>query len=103
MKKTKDELQNELTDAQRQHDQEQHRLQRAENRKEYFEATSRRQRNHRLITRGAAMESIFPNIKPLTEREFYEMVERISELPGIFPIIEETIARHQALEKPEAG
>ena len=103
MKKTKDELQNELTDAQRQHDQEQHRLQRAENRKEYFEATSRRQRNHRLITRGAAMESIFPAIKPLTEREFYEMVERISELSGIFPIIDDAGARHQALEKLEAG
>lgn len=103
MKKTKDELQNELTDAQRQHDQEQHRLQRAENRKEYFEAASRRQRNHRLITRGAAMESIFPDIKPLTEREFYEMAERISELPGISPIIEEAVARHQAHEKWEAG
>ena len=103
MKKTKDELQNELTDAQRQHDQEKHRLQRAENRKEYFEATSRRQRNHRLITRGAAMESVFPAIKPLTEREFYEMAERISELPGIFPIIEEAVAQHQAHEKMEAG
>ena len=103
MKKTKDELQNELTDAQRQHDQEQHRLQRAENRKEYLEATSRRQRNHRLITRGAAMENVFPDVKSLTEREFYEMVERISELPGIFPIIDDAVARHQALEKLEAG
>ena len=37
MRKMKDELQNELVDA-----QQQHRLQRAENRKEYFEATSRR-------------------------------------------------------------
>ena len=83
MKKTKDELQNELTEAQRQHDQEQHRLQRAENRKEYFEATSRRQRNHRLITRGAAMESVFPDVKPLTEREFYEMVERIPSCPAL--------------------
>ena len=103
MRKTKDELQNELIDAQRQHDQEQHRLQRAENRREYFEATTRRQRNHRLITRGAAMESVFPDIKPLTEREFYEMAERISELPGISPIIEEAVARHQAHEKLEAG
>jgi hypothetical protein len=103
MKKTKDELQNELTDAQRQHDQEQHRLQRAENRREYFETTSRRQRNHRLITRGAAMESVFPTVKPLTEREFYEMVERISELPGIFPIIEEAVTQHHTHEKLEAG
>ena len=103
MKKTKDELQNELTDARRQHDQEQHRLQRAENRKEYFEATSRRQRNHRLITRGAAMESVFPDVKPLTEREFYEMVERISELPGVMSIIAEAVTQHHAEEKMEAG
>ena len=103
MKKTIDELQNELTDAQRQQAQEQHRLQRAENRKEYFEATSRRQRNHRLITRGAALESIFPAIKPLTEREFYEMAEQLSELPGVFPILEEAISRHNAQEKLEAG
>ena len=94
MKKTKDELQNELTDAQRQHDQEQHRLQRAENRKEYLEATSRRQRNHRLITRGAAMECVFPDIKPLTEREFYEMAERISELPGIMSLIDDALTQH---------
>ena len=101
MKKTKDELQNELTDAQRQHDQEKHRLQRAENRKEYFEATSRRQRNHRLITRGAAMESVFPVITPLTEREFYEMVERISELPGIMPLIDDTLTQHIMAVPPE--
>ena len=101
MKKTKDELQNELTDAQRQNDQEQHRLQRAENRREYFEATSRRQRNHRLITRGAAMESIFPAIKPLTEREFYEMAERISELPGIMSLIDDTLTQHNMAVPPE--
>ncbi len=101
MKKTKAELQNELTDAQQQHDQEQHRLQRAENRKEYFEATSRRQRNHRLITRGAAMESIFPAIKPLTEREFYEMAERISELPGIMSLIDDALTQHNMAVPPE--
>ena len=101
MKKTKDELQNELADARRQHDQEQHRLQRAENRREYFEATSRRQRNHRLITRGAAMESVFPDIKPLTEREFYEMAERISELPGIISLIDDALTQHNMAVPPE--
>lgn len=101
MKKTKDKLQNELIDVQRQHDQEQHRLQRAENRREYFEATSRRQRNHRLITRGAAMESVFPDIKPLTEREFYEMAERISELPGIMSLIDDALTQHNMAVPPE--
>ena len=103
MKKTKEELQNELAEAQRQYSQEQHRQQRVQNRKEYFETTTRRQRNHRLITRGAAMESIFPAIKPLTEREFYEMAEQLSELPGVFPILEEAVSRHNAQEKLEAG
>ena len=103
MKKTRKELQNELTEAQRQYDQEQHRQQRLQNRKEYFEATARRQRNHRPITRGAAMESVFPEVKPLTEREFYEMMERISELPGIVPLIDETITQHNAAVPPEAG
>ena len=103
MKKTKEELQNELAEAQRQYDQEQHRQQRLQNRKEYYETTARRQRNHRLITRGAAMESVFQDVKPLTEREFYEMVERISELPGIVPLIDETITQHNAAVPPEAG
>ena len=49
------------------------------------------------------MESVFPTVKPLTEREFYEMVERISELPGIFPIIEEAVTQHHTHEKLEAG
>ena len=104
MKKTKNELQNELAEAQRQYDQEQHRLQRAENRKEYFEATSRRQRNHRLITRGAAMESIFPAIKPLTEREFYELAEQMTNIPGIPDLIRKAVVQHEADDqKPEAG
>ena len=104
MKKTKDELQNELTDAQRQHDQEQHRLQRAENRKEYLEATSRRQRNHRLITRGAAMESVFPEVKSLTEREFYELAEQMADAPVVLDLVHSAVFRHEAGEKePEAG
>jgi len=37
---------------------------------------------------------VFPDVKPLTEREFYEIVERISELPGISPIIEEAVIQH---------
>ncbi|MBR5110091.1 MAG: DUF3847 domain-containing protein [Clostridia bacterium] len=104
MKKTKEELQNELAEAERQHAQEQHRLQRTENRKEYFEITARRQRNHRLITRGAAMESVFPAIKPLTEREFYELTEQMADTPGVRDLVNHAAARHEAGEgEPEAG
>ena len=104
MKKTKEELQDELAEAQRQYDQEQHRQQRLQNRKEYFETTSRRQRNHRLITRGAAMESVFPEVRPLTEREFYELAEQMSDAPGIPDLVHRAVIQHEAGEKePEAG
>ena len=104
MKKTRDELQNELAEAQRQYDQEQHRQQRLQNRKEYFETTARRQRNHRLITRGAAMESVFPEVKPLTEREFYELAEQMADAQGIPDLVHCAVLQHEAGEKePEAG
>lgn len=104
MKKTRDELQNKLAEAQRQYDQEQHRQQRLQNRKEYFETTTRRRRNHRLITRGAAMENIFPEVKPLTEREFYELAEQMVGAPGIPDLVHRAAFRHEVGEKePEAG
>ena len=104
MKKTKEELQDELAEAQRQYDQAQHRKQRLQNRKEYFETTARRQRNHRLITRGAAMESVFPEVKPLTEQEFYELAEQMADAPGIPELVHRAAFRHVAGEKePEAG
>ncbi len=82
------------SDAQLKLEQAQHRLQRAENRKNYLADTQRKQRAHRLITRGAAMEHIFPDIIPLTEREFFELAERISELPGTPALIQEAVDRH---------
>ena len=38
------------------------------------ESGSRKQRTHRLITRGAAIESIAPQTKELTETEFYSLM-----------------------------
>ena len=104
MKKTRDELQNELAEAQRQLDQEQYRQQRLQNRKEYFETTARRRRNHHLITRGAAMESVFPEVMPLTEREFYELAEQMADVPGIPSLVQCAVIHHEAGEKEsEAG
>ena len=47
----------------------------------YVEDGERKKRNHRLITRGAAVESIAPGVKGMSEREFYALVERIFDLP----------------------
>ncbi|MFR0845488.1 MAG: DUF3847 domain-containing protein [Oscillospiraceae bacterium] len=37
----------------------------------YYEKGERRKRAHHLITRGAAIESVAPLTKVLTETEFY--------------------------------
>ena len=41
-------------------------VQRLKNRQAYLESGSRKQRTHRLITRGAAIESIAPQTKELS-------------------------------------
>ena len=49
----------------------------------YVEYGERKKRNHRLITRGAAVESIAPGVKGMGEGEFYELVEHIFDLPEV--------------------
>ena len=60
----------------------QHREQQLQNRIRYLESVERRQRNHRLITRGATVEHLWPEVKPMTEHEFYILMERILNLPA---------------------
>ena len=54
-----------------------HREQQLQNRIRYLEGTERRQRSHRLITRGAAVEHLWPEVKTLSEQEFYSLMERV--------------------------
>ena len=61
--------------------QEQHKVQRLENRAAYYEKGDRRKRAHRLITRGAAIESVAPQTKDLSESAFYAFAEQVFALP----------------------
>lgn len=61
-------------------EQAQHEAQRLENRIRYISKTERRARNHRLITRGAAVEHLWPQVKPMTESAFYELMEEVLSL-----------------------
>ena len=60
-------LQAEKEKIERQIVQEQHIIQRLENRAAYYAKGERRKRAHRLITRGAAIESVAPQTKDLSE------------------------------------
>lgn len=69
--KTIPELEAEKAENERKITQLQHKKQQLENRITYYEKGDRRKRAHHLITRGAAIESVAPLTKVLTETEFY--------------------------------
>ena len=74
--------------------QEQHKVQRLENRAAYYEKGERRKRAHRLITRGAAIESVAPQTKDLSERAFYAFAEQVFALPDTQRLLMEVISNH---------
>ena len=63
-------LQAEKEKVERQLAQEEHKIQRLENRAAYYEKGERRKRAHRLITRGAANESVAPRTKVWAKPSF---------------------------------
>ena len=72
----------------------QHREQRLQNRIHYLESAERQQRNHRLITRGAAIESVAPQTKNLSETAFYAFAEEVFALPDTQRLLTEVISNH---------
>jgi len=73
-------------------EQAQHEGQRLKNRLSYLEKGERKQRAHRLITRGAAIESILPEVKELDEVSFYSIMEEVLLHPDVLSHIRNTIA-----------
>ena len=67
--------------AEQELEQAQHQQQRLENRIRYLSKAERRERNHKLITRGAAVEHLWPQVKPMTEGAFFELMEAVLALP----------------------
>ena len=92
--KTLSELEAERAACEQQLVQLQHKVQQYENRIAYGEKGERRKRTHRLITRGAAVESVAPTAKILTEVEFYAFAESIFSLPEVQALLAEAIHAH---------
>ena len=92
--KEMEKLQAEKEKVERQLAQEQHKIQRLENRAAYYEERDRRKRAHRLITRGAAIESVVPQTKALSETNFYAFVEQVFALPDTQRLLTEAVSRH---------
>ena len=92
--KTLAELNAEKDKIERQLAQEQHKIQRLENRAAYYEKGERRKRAHRLITRGAAIESVAPQTKELGETGFYAFTEQVFALTDARSLLMEAVSRH---------
>ena len=92
--KTIPELETEKAENERKLSQLQHKKQQIENRITYYEKGDRRKRAHRLITRGAAIESVAPQTKELDETAFYTFAERVFALPDAQRLLMEAVSRH---------
>ncbi len=64
-----------------------HKQQRLKNRIAYLEKGERQKRAHRLITKGAAIESLAPATTDMGEAEFYSLMEQILSLPSVLPLL----------------
>ena len=102
MKKTSKEYKTEIEETQVKIKQLEHREQILENRMRYLKQKERKKRAHQLITRGAAIESIVPQVKPMPETAFYEMMEQVLMLPDVMKIIESESAKHKPKEEDAA-
>ena len=85
------EIETKIKEAERELEQETHNLARLKNRKTYYENGERQKRAHRLITRGAVIESLAPSVKDMSEIEFYELAEKIFALPEVQNLIAKVV------------
>ena len=96
--KTIPELKDEMAASERQLAQLRHKQQQLENRRSYYEKGDRRKRAHHLITRGAAVESVAPLAKVLSETEFYAFTEKAFSWPEVKSLLMEAVNEHNRAE-----
>ncbi len=95
MKKSREELEKELDEANIKLVQYQHRQQRLENRINDFKEVQRRKRNHRLITRGADVESVAPEVRGMSQSAFRILAEQIFSLPEVDALVSRAADQQQ--------
>ncbi len=90
MKKSREELEKQRDEAVVKREQYQHQCQRLENRIRYYTEGERKKRNHRLIVRGADVESVAPEVRGLSQTAFHTLVEQIFSLPEVAALVSQT-------------
>ncbi len=75
------------------------RIQRLENLDEYYKRGERAKRAHRLITKGAAIESIWPESRQMEDTIFYQLMQKILTSPNADEIRKAYQAEHPLQEE----
>ena len=81
--KTLEQLRAEKERAETQLAQEQHKLERLENRKKFLEQGERKKRTHRLCNLGGTIESLAPEVKDLTRTEMTELIRPVVHVSSV--------------------
>ncbi len=97
MEKSREEMEKECAEANARAEQYQHQVQRLENRIRYYTEGERKKRNHRLITRGADVESVAPEVRGMSQTAFRLLVEEIFSLPEVTALV------RRATDQQEGG
>ena len=95
MAKSREELEKQLAEATAKMEQYQHKVQRLENRIRYYQQGERRKRTHRLITRGAAIESIVPEVRGMSERAFFVLMEQVFSLLEVAALVSHAVDQQE--------
>ena len=73
----------------------------AENECKLSQLQHKKQQLENRITRGAAIESIAPLTKVLTETEFYTFTEKVLAVPEVKGLLMEAVNEHNRAEQKE--
>ncbi len=95
MEKSREEMEKECAEANARAEQYQHQCQRLENRIRYYTEGERKKRNHRLITRGADVESVAPEVRGMSQTAFRLLVEEIFSLPEVAALVRRAIDQQE--------
>ena len=86
-----EELYRQTAEAEQKIEQYRHREQQLTNRMQYYREKERKERNHRLIVRGATVESIWPEVKPMSKEDFDRLMRKVLSLPGAREVLREVL------------
>lgn len=87
--------QEKLQQAELRYTQAEHQYKLEQNRQNYCKKRSQKERTHRLITRGVAVEMQHEGLDELTEGEFYDFIEAVFMQSNVQSLTDEWVSLHR--------